>query len=55
MWETAKLQDYNPLDPKRAPRALTLVDMEAESIAFLKSDSIIQVIEPKQGANGFSD
>lgn len=47
MWETARLQDYNPLDPRRAPHALTLVDIETGSIAFLKSGSIIKVIESK--------
>lgn len=47
MWETSKLENYNPLDPKRAPHALTLVDVETGSIAFLKSGSIIQVVEPK--------
>ena len=48
MWESAKMENYNPLDPKRTPHALTLVDMETGSIAFLKSGSIIQVIEPNR-------
>lgn len=46
MWEASKLKDYNPLDPRRAPHALTIVDIETGSIAFLKSGSIIQVVEP---------
>jgi hypothetical protein len=47
-WETNKPENYNPLDPKRAPHAITLVDVETGSIVLLKSGSIIQVIEPKE-------
>lgn len=45
-WEQNPPKDYNPLDPKRTPHAVTLVDVDSGSIVILKSGSIIQVIDP---------
>jgi hypothetical protein len=48
-WESQNTPDnYNPLDPKRAPHAITLVDVATGTIVLLKSGSVIQVIEPKE-------
>lgn len=46
-WETNPPENYNPLDPKRTPHSVTLVDVETGSIALLKSGSIIKVIEAR--------
>lgn len=47
-WESEKPENYNPLDPKRAPHAITLVDIETGTIALLESGSIIKVIKQKR-------
>lgn len=46
-WEENPPKDYNILDPKRKPHAVTLVDPENGSVVMLKSGSIISVIEAK--------
>jgi hypothetical protein len=47
-WMTNKPKNYNPLDPKRAPHSIQLVDVETGTIVNLQSGSIIKVIEAKQ-------
>lgn len=47
-WETNPPKDYNPLDPKRKPHAITLVDPETGSISILQSGSIIKVVKVRE-------
>lgn len=47
-WEQNPPKDYNVLDPKRSPHAVTLVDKSNGSIVLLKSGSIIKVIHAKE-------
>lgn len=44
-WEQNPPKDYNPLDPKRTPHSVSLVDKENGSIVLLKSGSIIKVVK----------
>lgn len=46
-WEANPPEDYNPLDPKRKPHAVTLVDKETGTIAMLNSGSVIKIIKLK--------
>lgn len=44
-WETNPPEDYNPLDPKRKPHSIQLVDVETGTVALLPSGSIIKVVQ----------
>ena len=47
-WMEHPPENYNPLDPKRTPHSIQLVDMETGTVVNLLSGSIIKVIEPKK-------
>lgn len=47
-WEANPPENYNPLDPKRKPHAITLVDIETGSVVMLQSGSIVKVVETKE-------
>lgn len=44
-WEQHPKEDYNPLDPKRAPHAVTLVNKNNGTVVMLESGSIIKIIK----------
>lgn len=44
-WEQHPPPDYNPLDPKRTPHAVSIVDVDTGTVVILNSGSIIEVIE----------
>jgi len=47
-WEEHPREDYNPLDPKRAPHSVLLVDIKTGSTVQLESGSIIKVVKLKE-------
>lgn len=47
-WEQNAPKDYNPLDPKRRPHSIQLIDVETGTVALLKSGSIIKIIAARE-------